>query len=94
MNKPEALRELDEVLKSCALLMPREWRERHLKDAKEAVETLRDVQREEEVNAAKRWFIDEIRSCQAGISGGYADEELMKGQIKIYTIALEGLGRL
>lgn len=94
MDKREALRELEAVLQSCALLMPREWRERHLKDAKEALEVMRDVQREEEVNDAKRWFIDEIRSCQAGISGGYADEELMRGQIKIYTIALEGLGRL
>lgn len=94
MNKPEALKELEAVLQSCALLMPREWRERHLADAKEALETMRDIQREDEVNKVKRWFVDEIRSCQMGISGGYVDPALMEEQIKIYTVALEGLGKL
>ena len=94
MDKREALRELEAVLQSCALMMPREWRERHLKDAKEALEVIRDVKREDEVNRARRWFIDEIRSCQAGITGGYVDPDLMRGQIEVYEIALEGLGRL
>ena len=74
--------------------MHRDWRERHLTDGKEVRVVRRDGKREDEVNRARKGFIDEIRSCQAGITGGYVDPELMRGQIEVYKIALEGLGRL
>lgn len=94
MDMKEAIQELGNVVNACSYLMPKVWQDAHMEDAKEALETMRDIQREDEVNKAKRWFVDEIRSCQMGISGGYVDPALMEEQIKIYTVALEGLGKL
>lgn len=40
MDVKEAIQELGNVVNHCSYLMPKEWRDRHLEDAKKAVEAL------------------------------------------------------
>lgn len=46
MDLNEAIQELGNVVNHCSYLMPKEWQDRHLEDAKEAIETIHNNEAE------------------------------------------------
>ena len=42
MDMKEAIQELGNVVNHCSYLMPKEWRERHMEDAKKAIEAIQN----------------------------------------------------
>lgn len=79
MDVKEAIQELGNVVNHCSYLMPKEWRERHLKDAKEAIETIRS--NESEVcpycrDATSGWVGAALFAVEGGILWRDAPEDM------------------
>lgn len=92
MNELEAIETLWDVVESCAIMMPQAWRESHLADAKEAVETIAAKYKVEEIKEAIDWFQGESMACGVGLKNGMAAEEVCK-QLRRYTLAIEALSK-
>lgn len=86
----EAIKTLQDVVKSCSYLMPRGWLDRHLEDAKEAVETLAVKYKGEEIKEAIDWFQGEILLCKIRLQDGTAGKETAR-QKRFYELAVEAL---
>ena len=79
MDVKEAIQELGNVVNHCSYLMPKEWRERHLEDAKEAIETIHS--NESEVcpycrGATSGWIEVALFSVEGGILWRDAQETM------------------
>ena len=94
MDVKEAIQELGNVVNHCSYLMPKEWRERHLEDAKNAVKVLSDGRRREQIEKTMDWCRHEILSCRIAIKNCTAEQGLMEELIGHFTLALEGLEKL
>ncbi len=92
MNELEAIETLRDVVESCAIMMPQAWRESHLADAKEAVETLAAKYKVEEIREAIDWFQEESLGCRIGLKSGVAGEAVRE-QLRHYTLAIEALSK-
>ena len=90
MDMKEAIQELGNVVNHCSYLMPKEWRERHLEDAKEAIRTLT---LEGDREWAEQFFRSELESWKLGVRLGTACEDGER-YIRAYQLALEGLEKL
>ena len=90
MNERESIETLRDVVSACAIMMPQAWRESHLADAKEAVETLAVKYKGEEIKEAIDWFQGEILLCKIGLQDGTAGKETAR-QKRFYELAVEAL---
>lgn len=93
MNETKAIYTLYDVVKSCAYLMPSEWRESHLADAQEAVKSLAKLTHKQDVEWARDYFKGELKSWEIGIKNGTVCEDAPK-YAAAYRLALEGLDEL
>lgn len=90
MNERESIETLRDVVSACAIMMPQAWRESHLADAKEAVETLAVKYKGEEIKEAIDWFQGEILLCKIRLQDGTAGKETAR-QKRFYELAVEAL---
>lgn len=90
MTERESIETLRDVVNACAIMMPQAWRESHLTDAKEAVETLAAKYKVEEIREAIDWFQGEILLHKIGLQDGTAGKETAK-QKRFYELAVEAL---
>ena len=92
MTELESIETLRDVVESCAIMMPQAWRESHLADAKDAVETIAAKYKVEEIKEAIDWFKGESLGCRIGLKSGVAGEAVRE-QLRHYTLAIEALSK-
>lgn len=87
MELRKSLETLQDVVNACGLMMPREWIEQHMEDARKAVNEINKLVRQDEIKSAKEYFRARIAYLEG--EGLYAQDELTWCRL-----ALEGLGGL
>ena len=92
MTERESIETLRDVVSACSIMMPQTWRESHLADAKEAVETLAAKYKVEEIKEAIDWFQGKSLACGIGLKNGVAGEAIRE-QLRYYTLAIEALSK-
>ena len=92
MTERESIETLRDVVSACAIMMPQAWRESHLADAKEAVETLAARYKVEEIKEAIDWFQGESLGCRIGLKSGVGGEEIRE-KLRRYSPAIEALSK-
>ena len=92
MNEREAIETLRDVVNACAIMMPQAWRESHLADAKEAVETIAAKYNMKYIREAIDWFQGMAAACEIGLRNGMAEDEVRK-QLRRYILAIEALSK-